>query len=86
MPPIVYRLQLPERGPDDVQRDRVKPWLRGWYDRALENPEVEVTRDGVTTARVAVPVAGAERDRLADAYRMGFVLRFVCGFAPSRFL
>ena len=61
-------------------------WLRGWYHRALEHPEVEVTREGVTTARIAVPVVGAERGRLADAYRMGFVLRFVCGFAPSRFL
>ena len=61
-------------------------WLRGWYNAALTNPNVEVTFDGVSTDRIAVPVVGDERERLADAYRMGFVLRFVCGFAPSRFL
>ena len=61
-------------------------WLRGWYQRARANPNLEVTIDGVPTPRIAVPVEGAERDRLADAYRMGFILRFVCGFAPSRFL
>jgi hypothetical protein len=61
-------------------------WLRGWYHRVLANPAIEVTADGVSTARVAVPVEGAEHDRLAEAYRMGFVLRFICGFAPSRFL
>ncbi len=61
-------------------------WLRGWYKRARANPEVEVTIDGVPTARIAVPIDGAERERVAEAYRMGFVLRFVCGFAPSRFL
>lgn len=61
-------------------------WLRGWYREALARPEVEVRMRGVQTPRIAVPVVGAERDRLADAYRMGFVLRFICGFAPSRFL
>lgn len=61
-------------------------WLRGWYKRARANPRVEVIVEGVPTPRVAVPVEGAERDRLAEAYRMGFVLRFICGFAPSRFL
>ena len=61
-------------------------WLRGWYHQALANPEVEVDVDGVPTPHVAVPVEGTERDRLAALYRMGFVLRFICGFAPSRFL
>ncbi len=61
-------------------------WLRGWYRRALAQPEVEVTTGGVTSQRIAVPVDGAEHARVATAYRMGFVLRLVCGFAPSRFL
>ena len=33
-----------------------------------------------------MPSPSPEAFRVADAYRMGFVLRFVCGFAPSRFL
>ena len=61
-------------------------WLRGWYHESLQHPEVEVTVDGEKTPRIAVRVVGEERDRLAEAYRMGFVLRFICGFAPSRFL
>ena len=32
------------------------------------------------------PATGQELARISDAYRMGFVLRFICGFAPSRFL
>lgn len=33
-----------------------------------------------------VAVMEALIDLVADAYRMGFVLCFVCGFTPSRFL
>jgi hypothetical protein len=61
-------------------------WLRGWYNRALAHPSVLVDVDGVRAAYEAVPVEAEERDRIADAYRMGFVLRFICGFAPSKFL
>ena len=61
-------------------------WLRGWYHESLQHPEGEVTVDGEKTPRIAVRVVGEERDRLAEAYRMGCVLRFICGFAPSRFL
>jgi hypothetical protein len=61
-------------------------WLRGWYNRALANPNVFVEMDGVRDAYQAVPIDGEERARIAEAYRMGFVLRFICGFAPSKFL
>lgn len=61
-------------------------WLRGWYRQALAEPDVLVDVDGTPRAVRAVPIEGAERARVSDAYRMGFVLRFICGFAPSRFL
>ncbi len=61
-------------------------WLRGWYRRALENPTVEVTVNGESREYRAVPIQGGELERVADAYTMGFVLRLMCGFAPSRFL
>ena len=63
-------------------------WLRGWYHRALANPDVTVTADGQETKRIAVPIEGEELERVAEAYGVGFHLgfRFICGFAPSRFL
>ncbi|MDJ0790010.1 MAG: hypothetical protein QNK05_24705 [Myxococcota bacterium] len=61
-------------------------WLRGWYRQALAEPKVLAEVDGIRGAYAAVPIEGEEWDRVADAYRMGFFLRFVCGFAPSRFL
>jgi hypothetical protein len=41
-------------------------WPRAWYHRALENPEVRVTRNGETTDSRAVPVSEEERERLLD--------------------
>ncbi len=61
-------------------------WLRTWYHQALANPNVEVTIKGVRAAYSAVPIQGAERDELSRAYEMGFVLRLLCAFAPSKFL
>ncbi len=61
-------------------------WLRSWYYRALKNPNVEVVVGGVQRSYTAVPIQGDEREVLSEAYKMGFVLRFICGFAPSRFL
>ena len=61
-------------------------WLRGWYHEALAEPDVIVEVNGVEGPYRAVPIEGEERERVAHAYRMGFVLRFICGFAPSRFL
>ncbi len=31
-------------------------WFRGWYHRAVANPEIELFREGRTTAYLAVPV------------------------------
>jgi hypothetical protein len=61
-------------------------WLRGWYRSALAAPEVRAEVDGEEAAYLAVPIVGEERVRVSASYRMGFVLRFVCGFAPSKFL
>lgn len=61
-------------------------WLRGWYRQALAERRVLVEVDGVEAAYSAVSIEGEERARVSDAYRMGFVLRFICGFAPSKFL
>ena len=61
-------------------------WFRKWYIAALKNPDVEITRDGVTRPFTAEAVHGEEHERLSREYSMGFVLRLICGFAPSKFL
>lgn len=61
-------------------------WPRAWYERAVENPEVEIAHEGATTARRAVPVNGAERARIARDYRLPLAVRFLSGFPPRAFL
>src|SRR5262245_22081311 len=39
-------------------------WPRGWFDRALANPNVDVTRDGERMRYRAEPVSGTERERV----------------------
>ena len=47
-------------------------WPRAWYRRALANPDVRATVDGVTGEYHAVPVTGERRrgDRMTDVKRM----------------
>ena len=61
-------------------------WPRAWYKRALENPEVEVTIDGTKTAHLAVPVSGAEHERVELDNSLPLPFRFVTGFPPRYFL
>ena len=58
-------------------------WPRAWYDRALENPWVQVTIDGERENYLAVPVSGTEHDRVNTEYRLGIVFRMLTGF-PTR--
>ncbi len=59
---------------------------RAWYDRALENPDVSVTRNGETTDYRAVPVGEDERERLLDQPGFPLVAYVFTGFAPRKFL
>jgi len=61
-------------------------WPRAWYHRALENPNVRVTRDGETTDYRAIPVSEQERERLLDEYGFPLVAYVFTGFAPRQFL
>lgn len=61
-------------------------WPRGWYQRALRNPHVELTRAGERRACRAVPVTGAERARIARDYRLPWIARLLTGFPPRSFL
>ena len=61
-------------------------WPRAWYHRALENPDVSVTRNGEATDYRAVPVSEEERERLLDEPGFPLILYVFTGFAPRQFL
>jgi hypothetical protein len=61
-------------------------WPRAWYHRALENPDVRATLDGETTDYRAVPVTGAEQDRVESQNHLGPFFRILTGFPPRHFL
>jgi hypothetical protein len=61
-------------------------WPRAWYNRALENPEVQATLDGEKGDYRAVPVTGAEHDRVDGENGLGVVFRILTGFPPRYFV
>ena len=61
-------------------------WPRAWYERALENPDVQATVDGQKGDYRAVPVSGAEHDRVDSEHALPVVFRIVTGFPPRRLL
>lgn len=61
-------------------------WPRAWYQRALENPEVEVVVGDERTAHRAVPVMGEEHDRVNADNSLGLGFRVLTGFPPRYFL
>jgi hypothetical protein len=61
-------------------------WPRAWYERALANPEVQATEgDGKVDYR-AVPVTGAEHDRVDADNSLPMVVRILTGFPPRYFV
>jgi hypothetical protein len=61
-------------------------WPRAWYEQALENPNVAVDVNGASGPYVAVPVTGAEHDRVNEEHALPIPFRFVTGFPPRYFL
>ena len=61
-------------------------WPRAWYRRALRNPDVQATMDGTRGNYRAVPVTGAERERVEREYPHGLGFRILTGFPPRHFV
>ena len=61
-------------------------WPRAWYRRALENPDVQATFDGNKGDYRAVPVTGAEHDRVDADNHLPLGFRILTGFPPRYFL
>jgi hypothetical protein len=57
-------------------------WPRAWYKRALANPDVQATLDGEKHDYRAVPVTGAEHDRVNGEHRLPVFFRILTGFPP----
>ena len=93
-------LTITTTGDDGVANDRVlakvddsgqifvsaNHWPRAWYKEALANPNVGVAYDDTSGDYLAVPISGAEHDRLDTAHAHPFAFRFITGFPPRLFL
>ncbi len=64
----------------------VNHWPRAWYYRTLDNPYVQVTKDGQTGAYLAVPLTPEEVDEVKEDLAVGLGFRFLTGFPPRYFL
>ncbi len=61
-------------------------WPRAWYRRALAKPEVQATIDGQKGDYRAVPVTGAEHERVEGEHRAPLAFRVLTGFPPRYFV
>ncbi len=61
-------------------------WPRAWYNRALENPEMQITLDGEKADYRAVPVTGMEHDRVDGENSLPVFFRILTGFPPRYFV
>jgi len=61
-------------------------WPRAWYNRALENPNVQVTLDGEKRDYLAVPVTEEEQARVNGENALPTTFRILTGFPPRHFL
>ena len=93
-------LSLTSYDPDGTAHDRVlsrldtdgkvyvsaNHWPRAWYRRVLQKPEVQATIDGKKGEYRAVPIEGAEHDRVESEHPHGLAFRIVTGFPPRYFV
>lgn len=59
-------------------------WPRGWFKRAMRDPNVTAEIGGVAGTYTAVRIEGEEFDRVAELHPMPLPVLFVMGFPPKR--
>jgi hypothetical protein len=59
-------------------------WPRGWYRRALSDPEVVAELNGSKARYTAVQVNGEEFDRVSQRHPLPLPVMFLMGFPPER--
>tara|TARA_B100000795_G_C22657978_1_gene382938 strand:- start:319 stop:732 length:414 start_codon:yes stop_codon:yes gene_type:complete len=61
-------------------------WPRSWFSDALANPSVQVASEAEQGRYLAVPIHGAEHDRVNEDNSLGLMFRILTGFPPRYFL
>ena len=61
-------------------------WPRDWYNRALEDPNVQVTSGGETGDYLAVPATDEEHERVNGENPHPVVFLILTGFPPRYFV
>ena len=61
-------------------------WPRAWYGEALANPSVQILSEVEEGRYLAVPVEGAEHERVDAENSLGLMFRILTGFPPRYFL
>lgn len=61
-------------------------WPRAWFSDALANPSVQVVSEAEQGRYLAVPILGAEHDRVNEDNSLGLTFRILTGFPPRYFL
>ncbi|MBT5332779.1 MAG: hypothetical protein HOL49_02190 [Gammaproteobacteria bacterium] len=61
-------------------------WPRAWYRQTLALPNVSVTAGNATAEYLAVPVEGAEHDRVDADHPLPLSFRILTGFPPRYFI
>ena len=61
-------------------------WPRAWYKQALQNPRVEIAAEGISGKYSAVPISGAEYERVNSDHSLGTGFRILTGFPPRYIL
>jgi hypothetical protein len=61
-------------------------WPRSWYRQTLALPNVSVTVNDVTAEYLAVPIDGAEHDRVDADHPLPLSFRILTGFPPRYFI
>ena len=65
-------------------------WPRAWFSQVQQNPDVRIEFGGERAAQsgdyTAVPVEGAEHDRVLEDNRLPFFARLLMGFPPREFV
>ena len=61
-------------------------WPRSWYRQTLALPNVSVSVNGVAAEYLAVPIDGAEHDRVDTDHPLPLSFRILTGFPPRYFI
>jgi hypothetical protein len=78
---VVARLEI-----EDEIFVAVNHWPRAWARRLRNNPNIQMTYEGVTGNFSAVVLSGAEHEQGKVDFSVPFLFKFLTGFPPRYFV